>query len=130
MADANAIMNEEMPTMVLSPGLYDKLKLSVMIFIPAASSVYFGLDAIWDLPSEEKVIGTLALVATTLGTFLNSSRKRFMNSSARYDGVVDLNVDGGGVSGFTMNLKPSVGVEDLPDKDEVTFKINPVPVQE
>lgn len=114
--------------LVLSPGVYDKLKLTAILILPTISTLYFTLGAIWGFPAIDKVIGTLAAAATAIGGLVQASSKRYKNSDARFDGVMKPIVDGGGVNGFSMDLKPSVGIEDLQDKSEVTFKVAPVHV--
>lgn len=75
---------------VLDPILYNRLKFLVQVLLPAFSSLYFGLGAIWGLPAADKVVGTCALLATFLGALIFVSARTYANSDARFDGnVVD-----------------------------------------
>lgn len=69
--------------MNLSNSVYDKLKLLVSIVMPGVATAYLGLDLLWDLPKENEVVGTIAVLATFLGLFLR-------RSSAAYGGDGDL----------------------------------------
>jgi len=62
---------------------YDRLKLFVMVVCPGLATAYLGLDALWDLPKENEVAGTIAVVATFLGLFLRKA-------ASDYDGAGDL----------------------------------------
>ena len=69
--------------MDLSNSMYDKGKMLVQVVLPGLAAAYLGLDALWDLPKENEVAGTIAVVATFLGLFLN-------RQAAKYDGAGDL----------------------------------------
>lgn len=69
--------------MEISNTWYDRLKLLVQVVLPGMAAAYLGLDALWDLPKENEVAGTVAVVATFLGLFLN-------RAAAKYDGAGDL----------------------------------------
>jgi len=69
--------------MNLSNSMYDKGKMLVQIVLPGVAAAYLGLDALWDLPKENEVAGTVAVVATFLGLFLN-------RQAAGYEGAGDL----------------------------------------
>jgi hypothetical protein len=110
-------------TFVFGDKMYDFAKKSVQIYIPAVSSAYFALSSIWGFPSPEKVVGSLAVLATLLGVLLHISSVQYESSGAAYDGTVHLTpTDDGSV--MTMNLDP----QDLVDKSKVTLKVkSPVP---
>lgn len=69
--------------MNLSNSTYDKLKMLVQVVLPGVAALYVGLAQLWPLPEPTAVAGTIALIATFLGLFLNQSAKS-------YDGVGDL----------------------------------------
>lgn len=77
-----------MSSIELSNGLYNALKKLVQVILPAASALYFGLAAIWDLPAAEQVVGTIAVVTTFLGVSLGISSNQYHNSDRPYDGTV------------------------------------------
>lgn len=69
--------------MNLSNSMYDKGKMLVQVVLPGLAAAYLGLDALWDLPKENEVAGTIAVIATFLGLFLS-------RQSAIYAGAGDL----------------------------------------
>ena len=66
----------------MSNRLYDILKYTVTIALPALSALYFGLSQIWGFPYGEEVVGTIACVSTFLGALIGIS-------SANYNRGVD-----------------------------------------
>lgn len=100
---------------------YKFLKWFTMIVLPAASSLYFGLSGIWDLPNTEQVVGTYSLVITFLGTLLGISTKTYNNSDDKFDGDVQVSKDDGGrtIMGLALNQPP----ETFPDKQVLLFKV-------
>ena len=63
--------------MKLSNKAYDILKWLAMIFIPAASALYFGLSQIWGLPYGEEIVGTISIIDTFLGALLGISTMNY-----------------------------------------------------
>lgn len=59
--------------MKLSDSLYDLLKWVVMIVLPALTTAYVGLAAIWGFPYAEEVAKTSAVICTLLGALLGIS---------------------------------------------------------
>lgn len=53
--------------------LYDILKWCTLIAIPAITTAYVGLAAIWGLPYAPEVAKTSAVICTMLGTLLGVS---------------------------------------------------------
>lgn len=53
--------------------IYDALKWCVLVFIPAATSLYVGLSMVWNWPLAEEVAKTSALVCAFLGALLGIS---------------------------------------------------------
>lgn len=108
---------------MLSDGGYAKGKKIVQIWIPALSSLYFGLGNIWGFPSVEQVVGTLAVVATFLGVCLGLSSRQYDSSGAAFDGQINVDTIDGGKKVFSLELKGDP--EQIETKEAVTFKINP-----
>lgn len=121
--DGTADVTEEHGTevTVLTDESYNIIKRVTTLVLPALGSLYFGLDAIWDLPAEDKVLGTLALLTTVLGTVLGVSSKRYNESGAGLDGDVLVTEDGGGVKGFLLSLDGDP--ELLADQETISFKV-------
>lgn len=108
---------------VMSPGLYNKVKFFVLTVLPASSTLYFTLGAVWGLPAVEQVVGTLAAVATFLGVLVGIASNTFKKSDARFDGVVNIEktTEGGLVYSLELHSDPA----ELGSKNAVTFKVNP-----
>lgn len=53
--------------------VYDILKWCVLVFIPAATSLYVGLSMVWGWPLAEQIAKTSALVCAFLGALLGIS---------------------------------------------------------
>lgn len=63
--------------MKLNDKLYDVLKWVVMIVIPAVTTAYVGLAAIWHFPYAEEVAKTSAVICTLLGALLGISTAQY-----------------------------------------------------
>ena len=108
-------------TPLLSNRMYDLLKKTVQLVLPALGALYFALAQIWELPRAEEVVGTIAAVTTFLGIVLGISSNQYNNTEARYDGdmVVTEKDEGGKLYSLDLLSDP----EDLDKKDELIFKI-------
>jgi hypothetical protein len=56
---------------------YDLLKSIAMIWLPAATTLYFAIASIWGIPDTTAVIGTMTAVDTCLGGVLGISSKAY-----------------------------------------------------
>jgi hypothetical protein len=63
--------------MMLSNKIYDILKWCVMIAIPALTTAYVGLAAVWGWPYAEEVAKTSAVICTLLGALLGISTAQY-----------------------------------------------------
>lgn len=63
--------------MKLTNRTYDILKWIVMIALPALTTAYVGLAAIWNFPFAEEVAKTSAVVCALLGTLLGISTAEY-----------------------------------------------------
>lgn len=63
--------------MKLPNEVYDILKWVVMICIPAVTTAYVGLSAVWGWPYAEEVAKTSAVVCTLLGALLGISTAEY-----------------------------------------------------
>lgn len=63
--------------MMIPDRIYDILKWIVMIVIPALTTAYVGLAAIWHWPYPEEVAKTSAIVCTLLGALLGISTAEY-----------------------------------------------------
>ena len=66
--------------MKLPDKVYDVLKWVVMIVIPALTTAYVGLDAIWGWPLATEVAKTSAVICTLLGALLGISTAEYNRS--------------------------------------------------
>lgn len=57
--------------------LYDILKWVTLIVIPALSTAYVGLAAVWGFPYAEQVAKTACVVCTLLGALLGISTAEY-----------------------------------------------------
>jgi hypothetical protein len=106
---------------MLTDRAYSVGKRLVQVYIPAFSSLYFGLGDIWNLPMITEVVGTLALVATFLGVCLGISSKQYDASEAAYDGDVVVETSETGRKLFSLNLNGDP--EELEQKSYISFKV-------
>jgi hypothetical protein len=124
-------MGEEILTPVPTKGfimgdaIYQKTKFLVQIVLPALSTLYFTLGAVWGLPGVEQVIGTLAALATFFGVMLGLSNKTYNASEAKYVGVINVQENDVGKTVYSLDLNGAP--EELLQKKEVIFKIGSSP---
>jgi len=78
--------------------LYDILKDTALIYLPALGTLYVTLATIWGLPSGEQVAATALGLSTFLGVCLKISKTSYDNSDKSTDAY--LYVDGDGVKRF------------------------------
>ena len=81
--------------------LYDILKWTALVLLPAVAAAYFTLAQIWGLPNAEQIVGTVVVVETFLGAMLQISKKSYDNSPKSKDGAVI--VDGDGLKRFEID---------------------------
>ena len=62
---------------MLSNRVYDILKWVVMIAIPALTTAYVGLAAVWNWPCPDAIAKTSAIVCTLLGALLGISTAQY-----------------------------------------------------
>lgn len=63
--------------MKMNDKLYDIMKWVVMIVIPALTTAYVGLAAIWAFPYAEEIAKTSAVICTLLGALLGISTAQY-----------------------------------------------------
>ena len=62
---------------MLSNKVYDVLKWIVMIAIPALTTAYVGLAAVWGWPCPDAIAKTSAIICTLLGALLGISTAEY-----------------------------------------------------
>ena len=63
--------------MKINDRVYDCLKWIVMIVLPALSTAYVGLAAIWQWPMADEVAKTCSVVCVLLGALLGISTAEY-----------------------------------------------------
>lgn len=63
--------------MKMSNKLYDVLKWTAMLFLPALGTLYFALSEIWGLPYGNEVVGTITALDTFVGALLGISSANY-----------------------------------------------------
>lgn len=115
---------------MLTSNVYDFLKKTAQIYLPALGTLYFALAQIWGLSNGEKVVGTIMAVDLFLGACLGISAKNYENSGAAYDGqMVIIDTPEGGK---TVSLELNEEAEGLVENQAVSFKVveaSPAPPQ-
>lgn len=71
--------------MKLSNNVYDILKWIVMIVIPALTTAYVGLAAIWGFPYAEEIAKTSAVICTLLGALLGISTAQYNKDVGKHE---------------------------------------------
>ena len=99
--------------------LYDRLKLAVLIILPALGSLYFGLSQIWGFPAGEAVVGTISLISVAFGTIVDQASSRFKQSGA--DGQLVVNEDPNAEEPYSLELNQNL--LELAEKDQIMFGV-------
>ena len=111
---------ESKPALYLTDKQYNTLKPIVQVGLPAISSLYFGLSAIWGLPGAEQVVGTIALITTFLGVTLGLSSRRY-NAANPSDGQIVITQTENGAKNFSLELDKTP--EEIEKMKSVTFDV-------
>ena len=69
----------------LSNKTYDLLKWLVCIVIPALTTAYVGLAAIWGFPYAEEVAKTSSVICTLLGAILGISTAQYNQLQGKHE---------------------------------------------
>lgn len=97
--------------------LYDYLKWTAQVVLPALGTLYVALAALWSLPEAHAVAGTVLAVDTFLGVLLGISQVSYNRQVST--GTMHVNPDG-------ESLRYSLVVDDpesLRHKKEVRFRV-------
>jgi hypothetical protein len=113
-------------TPLLSNGLYNTLKNSATLVLPAAGALYFALSKIWGLPNGEEVTGSIAALNVFLGVLLGVSTTSYNNSDAKFTGTLNVaEVPGQTLPALSTEL--NVHPVALKDQSAALFKVNQIP---
>lgn len=107
----------------LNEGTYGFVRRVAVYLLPALGTLYSALAEIWGLGYSEEVLGTTSALGAFLGAVIFLSRRAYNESDDRYDG--HLNVDTSDHQKDIYSLEVNVPIEEVRDKKELTFKVNP-----
>ena len=108
--------------LLMNNRMYDRLKLAVLIVLPALGSLYFGLSQIWGFPAGEAVVGSISLISVTFGTIVDQASSRFKQSGA--DGQLIVNEDPNAEEPYSLELHHEL--PELAEKDQILFGVKRV----
>ena len=103
--------------------LYDYLKWTAQVVLPALGALYVALAGLWGLPAAEAVAGTILAVDTFLGAVLGISQVAYAKSDARFDGQMDVQTAGDKKT-FQMSFTDEDQLRRLGEQKELLFKVN------
>ena len=72
---------------MLPSKIYDVLKWTCIIALPAVSTLYAGLCAVWKLPYANEIPQSITLIATFLGVLLGVSKASYNEKVKTKDDV-------------------------------------------
>ena len=99
--------------------LYERLKLSATILLPAIGALYFALAQIWHFPVAAEINGTIAVINTFVGTAVMWLKSVYKASGAAYNGVLTWEDT---EDGAILRMS-GVDNQTLMTQDAITFKI-------
>lgn len=110
--------------MTLPNKVYDAVKYTTTVAIPALSAAYIGLDVALNdsLPYENEVAKVAVVITTLLGALVLQQANSYNKSDDRFDGELDINENDPSIL-HAMNLDKTAPA-DLANKDSVTLKVN------
>lgn len=111
--------------MFIQGKMYDAVRWTAQVVLPAVATFYFTVAQIWGLPNAEQVVGTLVALATLLGVFVGLSKVSYDRSGAKYDGEIVVTKLPDGNKRADLVLKNYENPADIVNQKEVLFKVNP-----
>lgn len=103
--------------------IYDFLKWTTLIAIPAFGTFYSGLAGLWNLPYANEVAGSCLLLATLLGVLIGVATRSYNKSDSKYDGT--LVISDAANPEVPTNYNFNVGdLDKLEQKGAVTLKVD------
>lgn len=67
--------------MKMNDATFNAIRWVVEIFLPALSTLYFGLSQFWPLPYVEQIVGTISVFTTFLGAVVITARKAYESNN-------------------------------------------------
>jgi hypothetical protein len=103
--------------MVLSNTVYDKMKWVAQYLLPALATLWITLAKIWNLPYGTEIGATITGIDLFLGAVLGISSQNYKG-----DGTMIVDTSNDAKDMYTLDL--NVPVEELANKETITFKVN------
>lgn len=110
---------------MLNNQIYDGVKWTAQIALPAAGTLYFALSVIWGFPYAEQVVGSITAVDLFLGALLGLSNRRYIRSGAKYDGELLVDTSNPGKIVYALNMDQPL--DELDQNESITLKIDNPP---
>jgi hypothetical protein len=107
-------------TKLPSGAVYDKLKLTAQLILPAFAALYFGLSQIWNLPAGAEVSGTISLLNVFVGVIVVWLKSLHNAAGTQYDGFLTWEDHD---EGSSLRLT-SIDLQALENKGEILMKVS------
>lgn len=124
-AEKDPVIGDAPPkaNVLLSNGVYNKLKPVAQIWLPALAVFYISIAPYWGLPKQEEVSGTIMALDLLLGAILGISSRQYQGSDDRFDGGITVAPDEEeGITNLNVRLDPQA----VATKKELVVKVNRV----
>jgi hypothetical protein len=103
--------------------VYDALKFTAQIFVPALGTLYVALAAIFSWGHVDEVAGTVVAVDTFLGVFVSYLKLKYDASDAKYDGYVNVEEHPSGKKVVALTLSKHEDPADIVNEKTLLFKV-------
>lgn len=108
---------------ILSDSVYNKLKTSAVIVLPAIGALYLALAQLWDLPNAEAVVGTTTALNVFIGALVGVSSRSYSKITPTYVGdlVAEPHPDGSEKMVLVAHLNDDPDA--ISKMDQVIFRV-------
>jgi hypothetical protein len=103
--------------MTLDNKTYDVIKWIAQYFLPALATLWITLAKIWNLPYGTEIGATITGIDLFLGAILGISSQNYKG-----DGTMTVDTSDEAKDVYSLNL--NAPVEELANKETITFKVN------
>ena len=115
-------------TKLPSSAVYDKLKLTAQLLLPAIGALYFALAQIWHFSYAAEVNGTIAVLNTFIGVAVVWLKSIYSARGSQYDG--SLVWTEGDEPGDSVLRMTSIDLKALETKGEILLQVKGRPPTE
>lgn len=108
---------------LLSDGLYNKLKHTAVLLLPAFGTLYLTLAPIWHFPKAEEVVASTAALNVFIGVLISISSRAHSKTTPTYVGdlVPEPDPEGGPKKILVAHLKDDPSA--ISQMDQVIFRV-------